>query len=41
MVLNTINDVIKKYNLGIDPVEMQKDFEDLLPKIEEIGWWGA
>ena len=39
--MNTINDVIKKYNLGIDPVAMKKDFEFLLPKIEEIGWWGA
>jgi len=32
-------DLIKKYDIGIDADTMVKEFETLLPKIDEMGWW--
>tara|TARA_Y200000002_G_scaffold383243_1_gene404352 strand:+ start:1468 stop:2136 length:669 start_codon:yes stop_codon:yes gene_type:complete len=41
MVLNNLDGLIRKFDIGIQINELQKEFKELLPKIEEIGWWGA
>jgi hypothetical protein len=34
-------DLIKKYDIGIDADAMVKEFNALLPKIDEMGWWSV
>ncbi len=36
-----LDGLIRKFDIGLDIQELQSDFKKLLPKIEEIGWWGA
>ena len=35
----TFEDLIKKYDIGIDSDFMVKEFERLLPDIDKMGWW--
>lgn len=35
----SFEDLIKKYDIGIDSVLMIKEFEQLLPDIDKMGWW--
>lgn len=35
----TFNDLLKKYNIGIDKEQMVKSFKELLPTMDEYGWW--
>ena len=33
------DDLIRKYDIGIDPTKLKSEFLSLLPEIEKIGWW--
>ena len=35
------NKLIRKFDIGLDINKLQEDFNNLLPQIEEISWWGA
>tara|TARA_B000000609_G_scaffold78238_1_gene58964 strand:+ start:1288 stop:1986 length:699 start_codon:yes stop_codon:yes gene_type:complete len=35
----SFEDLIKKYDIGIDSDVMVKEFERLLPDIDKMGWW--
>jgi len=35
------DDVIKKYDIGIDIESMQEEFFQLLPAMDEMGWWSV
>ena len=34
-------ELIRKFDIGLDIKKLQQDFNNLLPQMEEIGWWGA
>lgn len=39
--MDQLNELVKKFDVGIDGDRLTNEFESLLPEIENIGWWST